>query len=248
VAFHPLQALLAVLGGYFALQIVQNIIIRALAVRSPQRIRTVIKGSFWASVVNAVYFIVVAILLHIWNLAPNDKPSHMAFWALMGLPCGAALWWLSAQARALGIRWFGYSNIVAGEDAVLRHPPDPQYIGWGITNQSIIQPLGRELFLRGAFLPMVVASYGWAWGIAATLIVEIAPRLNVVWLPLTLTYSLFMCGLYYSSDSALCGLVAAAVSGMLHSCSLAFAAKEPVELKRYLIDRGLDPQGLNAKD
>jgi hypothetical protein len=55
-------------------------------------------------------------------------------------------------------------------------------------------------------------------------VAELAPRLNVVWLPLTLLYSLTMCGLFYLSGSALCGLIAAVTSGCIHSIALAYLA------------------------
>jgi hypothetical protein len=218
--------LLYVLLGYFALQVVLNLTVRSLAQRSPQRAVTALTGSFWASVVNALYFIVAAVLLHLWKVAPNRPlPAHVWWWALAALPLGAGLWYLSAKARGLGISLFGKSNLVAGEDAILRFPPDPSYLTWGVANQALLQPLGRELFMRGVFLPVAVQHYGWGWGIAATLLVELVPRLNVVWLPLTLLYCGTMCLLFYVTGGALTGLLAAAVSGLLHSVGLAALAR-----------------------
>src|SRR5947207_10978236 len=105
---HPLHALLLALAGYVALQILLNLVIRALVVRSPNRAITALKRSFWANVANALYFIAAAALLHIWKLAPNRPPgSQTLWWALGGIPIGIALWYLSAKARGLGLRLFG---------------------------------------------------------------------------------------------------------------------------------------------
>lgn len=220
---HPLQALAYLLLGYFALQIVLNVIVRAAAQRSPQRAQAALAGSFWAGVVNSLYFVAASVWLHQAGIAPNRGPDKSTvWWALAGIPAGVALWYGSAKARGLGIRLFGSSNIVSGEDAILHFPPSPAYVNWGIANLTFIQPIGREVFLRGAFLPVAVGELGWGWGLAATLLAELAPRLNVVWLPLTLLYSAAMCLLFYLSGSALCGLVAACVSGCIHSIVLAY--------------------------
>src|SRR5258706_9193917 len=100
--------LLYVLGGYFALQVALNLAVRALAQRNDNRALMALTGSFWASVINALYFIVAAVLLHVWSVAPNrGLGPRTVWWALGGLPLGVALWYFSAKARGLGIRLFG---------------------------------------------------------------------------------------------------------------------------------------------
>lgn len=218
-------AVLYVLAGYFALQLALNLSVRSLAQRSANRPLTALKGSFWSSYINALYFIVAAILLHYYNIAPNrGLGPHTLWWALGGVPLGVVLWYLSAKARGLGVQLFGPSNLVSGEDAILRFPPAPQYLIWGVANQALVQPLGRELFMRGAFLPIAIDHFGWGWAVGATLLVELVPRLNVVWLPLTLLYSLSMCLLFYVTGGALCGLITAAVCGLIHSVVVAYIA------------------------
>jgi hypothetical protein len=220
---HPLQALVYVLLGYLALQILLNVLVRTAAQRSSTRALTALKGSFWAGVVNAIFFIAASVWLHQSGIAPNRGPDeNTKWWALAGLPAGIALWFFSAKARGLGIRLFGSSNIISGDDAILHMPPSPAYINWGIANQTFIQPLGRELFLRGAFLPLAVLHLGWGLAIPATLLVELAPRLNVVWLPLTLLHGLSMITLFWLSGGALTGLIASAVSGCMHSFALVY--------------------------
>jgi hypothetical protein len=235
------KVLLYVLAGYFVLQIVLNLGVRAAAQRSANRALTALKGSFWASMVNALYFIVAAILLHVYNVAPNrGLGPYTLWWALGGVPLGVGLWYLSAKARGLGIRFFGTSNLVAGEDAILRFPPAPQYLTWGVANQALVQPLGRELFLRGAFLPIAIDHFGWGWAVAATVLVELVPRLNVVWLPWTLLYSLSMCLLFYLSGGALCGLITASVCGLIHSVVIAYiAAREDHQAKEVSLEHSV---------
>ena len=213
----PLSPLVYTLAGYLVLQIVLNLI-NAAYVKRLQSPVAFIKASFWSSVVNSVYFLAVAVVLHVLDLAPNTAgpPPNMLWWALAGLPLGVLLWWLIALGRRAGMLLFGASTLVASEDAVLRFPPGPQYLTWGMANLSLIAPLGRELFMRGVFLPVVVFNLGWGWGIGATLVIEFLLRLNVVWAPATAVYGLFMCGLFYLSGNALCGLVAASVAGFIH--------------------------------
>jgi len=205
------------LGGYLALQVVLNIV-NAAYVRREKNPIALVKASFWSSVVNALFFIVVSVVLHILGLAPNtaSAPQNLGWWALLGIPLGVLLWWLVAMGRRLGMLLFGASTLVAAEDAVLRYPPGPRYLAWGLFNLGLISPLGRELFMRGVFLPVVVMNLGWGWGIGTALIIEFLLRLNVVWAPATAIYSLFMCALFYLSGNALCGLVAAAVAGLVH--------------------------------
>ena len=48
--------------------------------------------------------------------------------------------------------------------------------------------------MRGVFFPSVLEHFGWAWAIAATLVIELLLRLNIVWLFQTLVYAFAMCG------------------------------------------------------
>lgn len=209
------------LAVYLGLQVILNLI-NAWYVRRIQKPIALVKASFWSSVINALYFIVLSAVLHIQGLAPNSEqqPQNMLWWGLAGIPAGIVIWYLQAQARRVGMRLFGSSALVAAEDAVLRYVPHPRYLSWGLVNVGLLQPMGRELFMRGVFLPIVVFNLGWGWGIGATLIIEFLLRLNVVWAPATAVYSLAMCGLFALTGNALCGLVAAAVAGFIHGTAL----------------------------
>lgn len=219
---YPLLPLLYVLAGYLLLQILLNLLIALLLRRVGRRAVHALLATFWSGVINALYFIVAAVLLHVWEAVPNrDPPPGVGWYALAGLPLGAGLWYLTTLARKLGRALFGRGELIAAEDAILRVPPHPRYLAWGVLNLTLIQPAGRELFLRGAFLPAVVLTFGWGGAVAATLVVELLLRLNVVWALQTLTYALVMCGLFYMTGGALTGLVAAAVSGLIHGMMLA---------------------------
>jgi hypothetical protein len=217
----PLVPMLIALAGYLVLQLVLNLL-SALYLRGKEpEARNVLKATFWAGVVNALYFTTAAVLLHILRAAPNRPPHHnYGLLALLGVPIGPVLWYATAWGRKIGLALFGRGELVAGEDAVLRVPPSDRYIGWGIVNLAVLQPLGRELFLRGAFLPTVALTFGWGWAVAATLIVELLLRMNIVWVFQTLIYALIMCGLFISTGTALTGLVAAGVSGAIQGLVL----------------------------
>jgi hypothetical protein len=146
------------------------------------------------------------------------------------MPLGIVLWYVLVMARRLGIAVFGPSQLIAAEDAILNLIPHPRYLSWGLLNLAVIQPLGRELFMRGVFLPVVALNLGWGWAVGATLVIELWLRMNVVWLFANALYVLFMCGLFYLSGNALCGLVAASVAGLIHGIALAYVAfKAPVD-------------------
>jgi hypothetical protein len=213
--------MLIALGGYLALQLLLNLILAWYLARRGRTASHMLAGTFWAGVINAVYFTTTAVLLHVWSLAPNYPPHHnYPLLALLGLPLGPLLWFIGTGGRKLGLALFGKGELIASEDAILRVPPAPRFIGWGIVNLAALQPLGRELFLRGAFFPSVIEHFGWAWAIAATLVIELLLRLNVVWLFQTLAYALFMSALYLLTHSALTGLVAAAVAGLVQASVL----------------------------
>jgi hypothetical protein len=217
----PLTPMLIALGAYLALQLLQNLILMLYLSRAKRTAKHMLAGTFWAGVVNALYFITAAVVLHITGYAPN-YPPHDNYWLLagLGLVLGPLLWYVCTLGRKLGLALFGKSELIAAEDAVLRAPPEVRYIGWGIINLWLLQPLGRELFLRGAFFPAVLTAFGWPWAIAATLVVELLLRLNIVWLFQTLIYALFMCALYLLTHCALSGFVAASVAGLIQAVVL----------------------------
>jgi hypothetical protein len=218
----PLEPLAYTLLGYFVLQILLNFLVAALRRRSQHPQLLLLLGAFWSGFGGALYFVVAAVLLHIFDLAPNTEtpPAGMLWWGLAGLPLGILLWYLQAMGRRLGLMIFGLSQLVAAEDAILRIPPHPRYVSWGLINVAAIQPLGRELFMRGVFLPVVALNLGWTWAVGTTVVIELLLRLNVVWVFATLLYVLMMCTLFYLSGNALCGLIAAAVAGLIHGLAL----------------------------
>jgi len=224
-----LLPLLAFLGGYFVLQLVLNIIAGFFIQRSANRAITAVKAAFASTIVNALYFITAAVLLHVCRWVPNTPPKSNYGWlALGGLAYGFAVWYFTTQGRKLGIGLFGRAELIPAEDAALHiaarpgTPLSERYFGWGVVNLAVLQPLGRELFMRGALLPAVAVEFGWLWAIAAAVLIELMLRLNVVWMFQTLAYSLLMCGMFYLTGSALTGLVAAAVSGLIHGLALIY--------------------------
>lgn len=217
----PLQPMLFALGVYLALQLLLNLALMLYLARTKRTAAHLLAGTFWAGVINAVYFVIAAAVLHIQGFAPN-YPPHANYPALagLGLVLGPLVWYCTTLGRKLGLALFGKSELIAAEDAVLRAPPAPRFIGWGIVNLWLLQPLGRELFLRGAFLPAVIETFGWGWAVAASLVIELFLRLNIVWVFQTLIYALLMCALYLLTGSALTGLVAASVSGLVQALVL----------------------------
>jgi Co/Zn/Cd efflux system component len=217
----PLTPLLWVLAAYLALQLLLNLVLNLLLARGARTPQRALQGTFWAAVINALFFIAAAALLHYFGCVPERPPHHnYGLLALLGLPLGPLLWYVTTWGRKLGLGLFGRGELIAAEDAVLRVPPAPRYLGWGVANLALLQPLGRELFLRGAFLASVQPALGWGAAIAATLIVELLLRLNIVWLFQTLIYALSMCALFWLTHSALTGLVAAGVSGLIQAAVL----------------------------
>ena len=218
----PLQPSLLALAGYLVLQVLINLVLSAVLRRRGMKPGELLVSTFWASVANAVYFLVAAILLHINGYAPNrDEPrSDYLLLALLGIPLGPLLWYLAVMGRKLGNALFGRSGLVAAEDAILSVPPQPRYIGWGVINLAVIQPLGRETFFRGALLPTIGISFGWPMAITATLVIELLLRLNISWFFQVAVYVLCVSGLYIVTGTALTGLVAASVAGLLQAVVL----------------------------
>jgi isoprenylcysteine carboxyl methyltransferase (ICMT) family protein YpbQ len=210
------------LAGYFILQVLLLVLLAAWR-RRQRTPAAMLTGAFWGGVISALYFIIASVMMHIWGMAPNrESPGqNMLWWGLAGVPLGILLWYLQALGRRWGIMLFGASQLAAAEDVILQALPHPRYFGWGIINLAVIQPLGRELFMRAVLLPVVAMNLGWGWGIGATLIVELLLKLNVVWAIATLFYTGMMCALFYLSGNALCGLVAASVAGLIHALALA---------------------------
>lgn len=221
--------------GYLVLQVLLNILGNYIVRRAANKAISVVKTAFWGNVLGAVYLISIAALLHILQLAPNTErpPASWLAWGLGGLPAGIVLWYILAKARWLGIRVFGPSQLIAAEDAILQVLPDARYFGWGIINLAVLQPLGRELFMRGVLLPVVAFNMGWGWAVGITLVIELLFRMNVVWVFVNTAYALSVCGLFYLSGNALCGLVAASIAGLIHAIALAYitlkAAQQRIE-------------------
>jgi len=246
----PLMPLAYALLGYLVLQILLNIIGSYLLRRAENPPVAVVKHAFWGNVTGAIYLIIVAALLHIWQQAPNAErpPTSILAWGLGGLPAGIVLWYILAKARSLGIRVFGPSQLIAAEDAILQVLPDARYFGWGIINLAVIQPLGRELFMRGVLLPVVAFNMGWGWAVGITLVIELLLRMNVVWVFVNTAYALIMCGLFYLSGNALCGLVAASIAGLIHAIALSYmtlkAAQQRIEAE--LAEQAAESAASNA--
>jgi hypothetical protein len=216
-----LSAIAWALLGYVALQIGLNLLSVYRVSRAGNRPLHTLVNAFQANVLNALYFIGIAVAYHLVGIAnETEPPARMWLQALLGVPLGIPLWYLLTLARKLGQELFGRGDLALAEEAIIRHAPTPRLQGWGVMNLIVLQPLGHELFQRGLLLPTVVEHKGWAWGIAATLIVEMLLRLNIVWLLQTLLYAGVMLGLYYLTGNALCGLTAAMTAGTIQAAVL----------------------------
>ena len=248
----PLAPYLYALGGYLALQILLNALLRQSIARRKDRAVAMLTGTFWAGLANGLYFVAAAIVLNILGAAPTATEIPANFWwlVLAGLPAGAGLWYLSVQARKLGLALFGDGELIASEDAILRLPPHPRYITLGLVNQVLIQPLGREAFFRAALFPTVAAMAarnstpvaGWLWAILIIIVLELMLRLNIVWVFQTLVYSITLCLLYLMTGSALTGLVAAMTAGALHGVALVYIGQ--LDLKRRVLELQQSAEGL----
>ncbi len=218
----PIGPTVYALAGYLVLQVLLNLIIRARLRRKGALAIHALTATFWSSVVNALYFMVAAIVLHIYGFAPNsENPDHnYLLLALTGIPLGPFLWYFTTMGRKAGQSIFGRGGLIAAEEAILSVPPEARYIGWGVMNLAVIQPLGRELFMRGALLPTLLLGTTWPLAFAATLVVELLLRLNVTWALQTMVYTLALCGMYYATGTALTGLVAASISGVIQAAVL----------------------------
>ncbi|MDQ3022925.1 MAG: hypothetical protein M3R04_00870 [bacterium] len=209
------------LVGYVGLQVLLNVLSMLRHSRAKNKPLNILVSAFQANVLNALYFIALAIGLRISGLIETrEPPAGLWLHALIGVPLGFPLWYLLTQARKLGLALFGRSDLALAEEAIVRHAPTPRLQSWGVMNLIVIQPLGHELFMRGLFLPVVVRHMGWGWGIAATLLVELLLRLNIVWVYQTLVYALAMLGLFYYSGAALVGLTAAMTAGAIQAAVL----------------------------
>jgi hypothetical protein len=239
----PLAPYLYTLGAYLALQVLLNQILRLVIARQPNRAQAMLIGTFWAGVANAAFLVCAAAVLHYTGAAPNAGAIPEDFWllALYGLPAGFAVWYVSVWARKLGLALFGRGELIASEDAILRLPPHPRYLTLGLVNLTLLQPLGRESFFRGALFPAVAAvlahdsgpSASWLWAIAIIVIFELLLRMNIVWVFQTVAYALMMCVLFILTGYALTGLVAAMVSGFLHGVALAYTGQR--DLKQRIL-------------
>lgn len=223
---------------YLLLQIGMNLLILRRLHASENKARTAITGAFWASFANGLYFLAAAVLLRSAGGVESGPPTpeRTLLWQfLLGLALGFPLWLLLTWTRKFGQALYGRGDVVFAEEAILRHPPSPRYAGLGIANLAITAPLGRELFFRGLMLPVLAESVGWAWAVTGIAVFELLMRLNVAWLYQNLSYTLLMCGLFYLSGNAACGLGAAMLSGLLQALvllKLAMRAQRERELAR----------------
>src|SRR4051812_47648663 len=167
-----LTALAWALLGYVALQIGLNLLSMYRVQRAGNRPLHTLVNAFQANVLNALYFLAIAVAFHLGGIANTDEPPpHLWLHALLGIPLGVPLWFGLTYARKVGQALLGRGDLVLAEEAIIRLPPTPRYQSWGVMNLIVIQPLAHELFMRGLLLTAVVRYMGWGWGIAATLIV-----------------------------------------------------------------------------
>jgi hypothetical protein len=208
---------------YLLLQIGMNLLILRRLRTSPNKARTAILGSFWASFANGIFFVMLSVLLRtLGGLVTSEPPSGsvIGLHALLGLALGLPLWYLLTLTRKFGHALFGRGEVVFADEVVLRHPPSPRLAGFGIANLLIVQPFGRELFFRGLMLPVLAEAVGWGWALTGIAVFELLMRLNVAWLYQNLAYTLVMGGLFYLTGDAVAGLGAAVVSGFVQALVL----------------------------
>src|SRR5205085_7487195 len=130
-----------------------------------------------------LYFLGCAIGLRLGHLIqPDPRPPHLALFALLGIPAGAGLWFAITFARKVGLAFFGRGDLALAEEAIIRAAPSERFLSWGCANLIVVQPLGRELFMRGLLLPVVARDLGLVWAILATVLVELLLRLNIAWI------------------------------------------------------------------
>jgi hypothetical protein len=213
-----LTAVAWALVGYVGLQVALNLLSMYRVPRAANQSSAVLINAFQANVLNALYFLGLAVALRLAGLIETrEPPPNLWLHALLGVPLGIPLWYVLTYARKVGQALLGRGDLALAEEAIIRHAPTPRLRSWGLMNLIVIQPFGHELFMRGLLLPVVVRHLGWGWGIGATLIVELLLRLNIVWVFQTAAYALAMVGLFYLSGSAMLGLTAAMMAGTLQA-------------------------------
>lgn len=216
-----MPGLLYALSGYLLLQVMLNLIILRMLRRSGRDPRKALTATFWSGVINACYLGACGWALWRSGVDSVARPE----WPLaqcigLGVAAGIGLWWVCAWARKLGLGLFGKARLIAAEDAILRVPPARWYVGTGILNLSLVQPFGRELFFRGAMLPLLAAGFGWPIALAAVLLVELLLKLNVVWVFAVIANTLILSGLYYITGSVITCISAAVIAGFIHALAL----------------------------
>ncbi len=216
-----MTGLLYALSGYLLLQVVLNLIIMRLLRRPGRDPRRALSATFWSGVINACYFGGCGWLL----LRSGTVPAAPKVWPLaqaigLGVFCGLALWYIAVLARKLGLELFGRGRLIAAEDAILAVPPSRWYVAAGIGNLALVQPFGRELFFRGAMLPLLASGFGWPMALTAVLVVELLLKLNVVWVFAVIANSLILGGLYFITGNVAACIGGAAIAGLIHALAL----------------------------
>lgn len=232
---NPLSNPLAGIGWalvlYLLLQLLLNLINVRVVLRHPKPARplALVRCAFWSGVTNALFFLAAAVGLRLLGLIPSFAPEP-GLWmrALLGLLLGPLLWYWLVMARGLGRRMFGSGELISADEAILRAPPSLSYVTWGVINLALIQPLGRELFVRGVFLSTVqrtldaqgYGAHGWPLSIALMLVVDVLLRINIVWLFATIAYGLAMAALFYLTHDATCGITCSMCAGLIQGLVL----------------------------
>ncbi len=215
-----ITGLLYAISGYLLLQVALNmVLVRMLRARGSDP-RLALVATFWSGVINACYLGACGYLL-LGSVDRGAQETWPLYYTLpAGLATGVVLWYVAVLARKLGIELFGKGKLIAAEDAILAVPPRPAYVWYGLGNLALLQPFGRELFFRGAMLPLVAAGYGWPLAVGAVLLVELLLKLNVVWVFAVTAQSLILGGLYYATGSVAACILAAAIAGLVHGLAL----------------------------
>jgi len=215
-----ITGLLYALSGYLLLQVALNLVLVRMVRARGGDPRLALTATFWSGAVNAVYLGTCGVLLDL-AVEPAPRTAWPIYYAVpAGLAVGVVLWYFAVLARKLGLELFGKGRLIAAEDAILAVPPRPAYVWFGLGNLALLQPFGRELFFRGAMLPLVAAGYGWPLAFGAVLLVELLLKLNVVWVFAVTVQSLVLGGLYYMTGSVSACILAAGIAGLIHGLAL----------------------------